>query len=49
MGYDRPINIDGVFRVKREKCKDNLEIGGLVAIFMISILAVSPNAHADIT
>ena len=48
MGYDRPINIDGVFRVKREKCRDNLEIGGLVAIFMISILAVSPNAHADI-
>ena len=28
--------------------KDNLEIAGLVTIFMISILAVSPNVSADV-
>lgn len=48
MGYDRPINIDGVFRVKKEKCRDNLEIGGLITIFMITLLGVSPSAQADI-
>ncbi len=33
--------------MKKNNCKDNLEIAGLVTIFMVSILAVSPNVQAD--
>jgi hypothetical protein len=34
--------------MKKNKCKDNLEIASLVAIFMVSIIAVSPNVQADV-
>ena len=33
---------------KNNNCRDNLEIAGLVTIFMVSILAVSPNVQADV-
>jgi len=34
--------------MKKNNCRDNLEIAGLVTIFMVSILAVSPNVQADV-
>lgn len=34
--------------MKKNNCKDNLEIASLVTIFMVSVLAVSPNVQADV-
>ena len=34
--------------MKKNNCRDNLEIASLVTIFMVSILAVSPNVQADV-
>lgn len=34
--------------MKKNNCRDNLEIACLVTIFMVSILAVSPNVQADV-